>query len=162
MPISHWLGDNNDSHFKSITNTVRQALSHIQHKSNVDMIWWMQGESDNNPNHNAYFGQLQNLINKFRAQNWYDSSRYFLANETGWFVDANAGIRLAGQDNDANTDFSPSPLKFQSSFSNAQLRYLTGYNVAEPHFLRLDITSDKNQYNKKKASCEAFFLLKFF
>jgi len=106
------------------------------------MIWWMQGESDNNPNHNAYFGQLQNLINKFRAQNWYDSSRYFLANETGWFVDANAGIRLAGQDNDANTDFSPSPLKFQSSFSNAQLRYLTGYNVAEPHFLRLDITSE--------------------
>ncbi len=109
MAISHWLNDVDD-HFTTITNRVSSALAQLPNKSAVDMIWWMQGESDNHPDHQGYFAQLRRLVDLFRAQPWFDASRYFLANETGWFDNANRGIRLLATDSDNNTNYSANPV----------------------------------------------------
>lgn len=108
-PISHWI-DNVDSHFSSTSSKVTKALAALPYKSKVDMIWWMQGESDNHPNVDTYYGQLKSLIGRYRSQAWFDASRYFLANETGWFGYANKSIRLLASDTDVNTNYSANPV----------------------------------------------------
>ena len=66
----------------------------------------MQGESDNNPNLSTYFSQLTTVIQMFRSQGYFDSSKYFVANETGWSPYANDAIRMLRTDGDSNTDYS--------------------------------------------------------
>ncbi len=107
--ISYWL-NNVDSHFSSTSKKVDKALAQLPYKSHVDMIWWMQGESDNHPNYVDYSAQINRLIQLYRSEHWFDSSRYFLANETGWFGNANKAIRLLASDADINTNFSANPV----------------------------------------------------
>lgn len=108
-PISYWL-NNIDDHFSLTSKKVSDALAKLPNKSRVDMIWWMQGESDNHPNYLDYNAQINQLIQLYRSQSWFDSTRYFLANETGWFVNANKAIRLLASDADINTNFSANPV----------------------------------------------------
>ncbi len=108
-PISHWLNDV-DNHFSSTSEKVSNALAQLPNKRSVDMIWWMQGESDNHPNYYEYNAQIKRLIELYRSEPWFDSSRYFLANETGWFGNANKGIRLLASDDDINTNYSANPV----------------------------------------------------
>lgn len=112
QPISYWLNDT-DGHFSATSKKVSSALQQLPYKNKVDLIWWMQGESDNHPNYVDYNGQIKQLIGRYRSQPWFDSSRYFLANETGWFGNANKGIRLLADDGDNNTNYSANPVGIQ-------------------------------------------------
>jgi len=104
-PIDYWR-NNDDNHYQNISSTVTTALNALPGKYKVDMIWWMQGEADNDPDINRYYAKLTDLISTFRSETWFESTGYFLANETGWFEHANRAIRLLGTDGDAYTDFS--------------------------------------------------------
>ena len=70
----------------------------------------IRDRSDNHPNYLDYNVQINQLIQLYRSQSWFDSTRYFLANETGWFVNANKAIRLLASDADINTNFSANPV----------------------------------------------------
>lgn len=105
MPIDHWREDR-DSHYSKITEKVVAAINALPHKDKVDMIWWMQGEADNDQIVNRYFSKLTHLIKLFRNESWFSSNGYFLANETGWFSYANEAIRMLRQDGDPFSDFS--------------------------------------------------------
>lgn len=136
--ISHWLNDV-DGHFTTITNRVSSALAQLPNNNAVDMIWWMQGESDNHPDHQGYLAQLQRLVGLFRAQPWFDASRYFLANETGWFDNANRAIRLLASDNDSNTNYSANPV---SLYPNETLHITSESELAHFNETALRIIGD--------------------
>jgi len=103
--IDRWLFDQGGQ-FSNIRNTVNRAINALPARHQVDMIWWMQGESDNDPVVSRYFDQLKNLITKFRNETWFPHDGYFLANETGWSIYANKAIRMLGNDNNEYTDYS--------------------------------------------------------
>ncbi len=105
QPIRIW-NNNVNNYFSNIDNKVRNALNKLPGKNNVDMIWWMQGEADNDPDIYRYFGKVNNLMSKFHALPWYGPARYFLANETGWYPFVNNALALLRTDNNPNTDFS--------------------------------------------------------
>ena len=102
MPIDFW--DENGSHYPEILDTVNSALVELPNKNNVDLIWWMQGEADD-PKAYDYGAKLQSLIARFRSQYWFNSSGYFVANETYRF-DVNPIIRGLNTDGDPFTCFS--------------------------------------------------------
>lgn len=105
MPIDHWR-NNQDDHFTYISDRVTSALNALPSYYKVDMIWWMQGEADNDQNVNRYFYKLNDLIAKFRGESWFQTNGYFLANETGWFSYANEAIGRLKTDNNRFTDYS--------------------------------------------------------
>lgn len=105
MPIDHWR-HNRDNHFTEITDTVTAAINALPVKYQVDMIWWMQGEADNDQIVQRYFNKLQGLIAKFRNESWFAEDGYFLSNETGWFSYANQAIRMLRTDGSKFTDYS--------------------------------------------------------
>lgn len=105
MPINHWLHDVN-GHYSSILHKVPSALNALPGKYKIDMIWWMQGEADNDEIVDRYFLKLGNLINRFRSQNWFDNNGLFVANETRIHTYANEAIRRLATDGDDFTDFS--------------------------------------------------------
>lgn len=105
MQIDHWRY-NWDNHFTNISDKVTNALNALPASYKVDMIWWMQGEADNDQNPGRYFYKLNDLIAKFRNESWFQGNGYFLANETGWSPYANEAIRWLRTDNNQFTDFS--------------------------------------------------------
>ncbi len=105
MPIDFWRNDT-DGHYSYIANKVTNALNALPGKHQVDMIWWMQGEADNDQDVGRYIYKMNDLIGRFRSESWFLHDGYFLANETGWFPYANQAIRSLGHDGNAYTDFS--------------------------------------------------------
>lgn len=103
--INYWRYDL-DGHFSEIGNTVNSAINALPIRHQVDMIWWMQGEADNDQVVDRYFRKLNELITMFRGEAWFSTNGYFLANETGWFPYANQAIRLLRTDDDELTDYS--------------------------------------------------------
>jgi len=117
QPINYWR-HNDDNHYQDINSTVTAALNALPGRHSVDMIWWMQGEADNDQNIDRYFFKLSDLIDTFRSEAWFDSDGYFLANETGWFEFANQAIRLLRSDDDGYTDYSRGEDSFADRFPN--------------------------------------------
>ena len=105
MPINYWL-DDVDSHYTDILHKVPAALNALPGKFKIDMIWWMQGEADNDQIVDRYYLKLTDLINRFRSQNWFDNNGLFLANETRNHFYANEAIRRLATDFDDYTDYS--------------------------------------------------------
>ena len=105
MPIDHWRHDI-DGHYSEITQTVTDAINALPVKHQVDMIWWMQGEADNDQIISRYVYKLNDLIGMFRSESWFSGDGYFLANETGWSPYANRAIRTLGSDGNIFTDYS--------------------------------------------------------
>jgi hypothetical protein len=105
MPIDYWL-NNEDSHYSSILHKVNSALNALPHQYRVDMIWWMQGEADDDEIIDRYSLKLAELIRRFRSQNWFANNGLFLANETRIHTYANEAIRRLANDSDNFTDFS--------------------------------------------------------
>jgi len=105
MPIDHWRNDV-DGHYSSILQKVPTALNALPGKYKIDMIWWMQGEADDDQYVERYFYKLTDLINRFRSENWFDSDGFFLANETRTHLYANEAIRMLTADANPFTDFS--------------------------------------------------------
>ena len=97
--INFW--DEGKPAFPEIISRVNNALSALSHKSSLDMIWWMQGESDANAS-NYYREKFLNLISRFRQQRWFNSQALFVANETSIF-DVNQIFRELDFDNDSST-----------------------------------------------------------
>ena len=104
-PIDHWR-HNLEGHYSHIQNTVTNAINALPGRHQVDMIWWMQGEADNDQVIERYFSKLTDLIAKFRSESWFQWDGYFLANETGWSPYANQAIRLLAGDGSNYTDYS--------------------------------------------------------
>lgn len=105
MPINHWL-NNVENHYSEIDEKVTSAINALPGRHEVDMIWWMQGEADDDQIVNRYFWKLNDLINRFRSESWFSTDGYFLANETRKHFYANEAINLLRNDNDEFTDVS--------------------------------------------------------
>ena len=90
--------------YNEIKRRVESALNDLPSKSNVDLIWWMQGESDANAD-DFYRSELAALISGWRTEPWYSENHYFIANETVGF-DVNQIFRELRTDGDPYTDFS--------------------------------------------------------
>lgn len=105
MPINHWL-HNVDGHYSYISNKVTNAINALPGKHQIDMLWWMQGEADNDEIVSRYFYKLNQLIGMFRAESWFAYNGYFLANETRRFPFANEAIRMLRGDDSPYTDYS--------------------------------------------------------
>jgi len=117
MAIDHWRHDR-EGHYSQITNTVTEAINALPVKHQVDMIWWMQGEADDDQIVSRYFYKLKDLIAKFRSESWFSNTGYFLANETGWHLYANEAIRMLRTDNDAFTNYSRGEDSLADPFPN--------------------------------------------
>ncbi len=120
MNINHWLNNVEGHFYNDIEDTVNRALNGLPLKNKVDMIWWMQGEADNDPNIDYYFGKLKRLISMFRSRSWFDNQKYFLANETRGSNNANIAIRKLRTDGDPYSDYSRGEHK-----SNDQFPYIS-------------------------------------
>jgi len=105
MPIDYWR-HNENNYYNEISTKVNSALNTLPGKYKVDMIWWMQGEADNDEIVSRYVYKLKDLINRFRAESWFTHDGYFLANETRWHPYANEAIRQLRNDEDKFSDFS--------------------------------------------------------
>ena len=105
MSIDHWLSDQ-ESHYTNISEKVTAAINALPGRHEVDMIWWMQGEADNDQLLNRYFWKLNQLIALFRSEAWFSNDGYFLANETKQHVYANDAINMLRHDGNEFTDYS--------------------------------------------------------
>ncbi len=101
MSIKFW--DKSGKEFPSILKKVSLALAALPKKTNVDLIWWMQGEADD-PHAVDYFAKLRSLVERFRKSGWF-SDGYFVANETVG-SEVNSIIRRLNVDDDPLTCFS--------------------------------------------------------
>lgn len=90
--------------YNTIKQRVENALNELPSKSNVDLIWWMQGESDANAS-DFYRSELAALINSWRGEPWYGSDQYFIANETAYF-DVNRIFRELRSNSDPYSNYS--------------------------------------------------------
>ena len=132
-PIDYWRYDI-DGHYSSILRKVPVALNALPGRYKVDMIWWMQGEADDDQIVERYFNKLSDLINRFRIQSWFGVDGLFLANETRSHRHANEAIRMLATDADHYSDFSrgedstdlrfPSILPAGVHFNAASLRQI--------------------------------------
>lgn len=89
--------------YNTIKRRVESALNELPSKSSVDLIWWMQGESDANAD-DFYRRELAALINSWRTEPW-GADKYFIANETVGF-EVNRIFRELRTDGDPYTDYS--------------------------------------------------------
>lgn len=90
--------------YNTIKQRVESALNELPSKQDVDLIWWMQGESDGNAS-DFYRRELAALIDGWRTEPWYGDDNYFIANETkGYGV--NQIFRELRADDDQYTDYS--------------------------------------------------------
>ena len=103
--IAHWL-NNVNNHFDVVNNKVEAALQALANKSKIDMMWWMQGESNNRLPVDEYTSNLDTLIGEFRELSWFGNDKYFLANETRIAKTTNKSIRALRGNGDLNTDYS--------------------------------------------------------
>jgi len=93
-----------DEPYDMIKQRVENALNELPSKSNVDLIWWMQGESDDGAN-DFYRRELDALIDSWRGEPWYGSDQYFIANETAYY-DVNQIFRQLRSNGDQYTNYS--------------------------------------------------------
>lgn len=89
--------------YNTIKRRVESALNDLPSKSNVDLIWWMQGESDANAD-DFYRRELTALISSWRTEPW-GAEKYFIANETVGF-EVNRIFRELRTDGDPYTNYS--------------------------------------------------------
>jgi len=103
MPISWW--DRGSVEMLSIDSKVTAALDSLVDNPYVDFIAWSQGESDHQ-REDLWFIKLNDLINRFRETDWFDSSSgIFIAQETA-ASSVNERVRDLGEvDNDPLTDW---------------------------------------------------------
>ena len=90
--------------YNAINQRVVNALNELPSKFDVDLIWWMQGESDANAS-DFYRRELAALIDGWRTEPWYGSDNYFIANETVGY-EVNQIFRELRTDADQYTDYS--------------------------------------------------------
>ncbi len=118
--INKWIssGGGDTDHYNFIRSQVNSAISQVPSKNKLDMIAWIQGEADDG--RTEYFNDLSRLVNKFRDEYWFDSTKYFVASqlkpdnigavhphlgyERNWNT-ANDQIAKLGFDGDPMTDF---------------------------------------------------------
>ena len=93
-----------DAPYDAIKRRVEGALNELPSKSNVDLIWWMQGESDAEAS-DFYRSELAALINSWRGEPWYGPDQYFIANETAYYA-VNQIFRQLRSDGDPYTNYS--------------------------------------------------------
>jgi len=105
MQIDHWR-NNENNHYNDISDKVTSALNALPGRYQIDMIWWMQGEADDDQIVSRYFYKLSDLIGRFRSETWFSHDSYFLANETRLHPYANEAIRMLNSDSDSYSDFS--------------------------------------------------------
>ena len=117
--INYWLNDM-DGHFSAINSKVSQALGQLLYKNSIDLLWWMQGESDEGTGEDFHLNKIHQLVSNFRARWWFSINTYFLANETGWFPQVNRSIRRLGQDGDQYTDYSRGESRPGDEFTSVQ------------------------------------------
>lgn len=90
--------------YNTINQRVVSALNELPSKLDVDLIWWMQGESDADAS-DFYRRELAALINSWRTEPWYGVNNYFIANETVGY-EVNQIFRELRTDADQYTDYS--------------------------------------------------------
>lgn len=90
--------------YNTIAQRVVNALNELPSKVDVDLIWWMQGESDANAS-DFYRRELSALIDSWRTEPWYGAGNYFIANETVGY-EVNQIFRELRSDGDQYTDYS--------------------------------------------------------
>jgi len=100
--IHHWRYG--ATPYNTIKQRVENALNDIPHKYQLDLIWWMQGESDANAS-DYYRNRLNELLNNWRSEPWYGADKYFIANETISF-EVNQIFHELRNDDDPYTDYS--------------------------------------------------------
>jgi len=106
-PISEWFVPgvpNGPDYYLSVEDTATRALASLPNKNQVDMITWIQGESDDGRTN--YFNDLQSLINQFRGESWVDESGLFVASQLRPTLNTvNEQIAMLANDGDDTTDF---------------------------------------------------------
>lgn len=130
--------------YNTIKQRVESALNDLPSKSNVDLIWWMQGESDANAD-DFYRRELAALIDGWRTEPWYGSNNYFIANETVGF-DVNRIFHELRTNGDPYTDYSeatdlPTRHPGGDHFNSAAYRII-GNRVQKVYFDMRSATGD--------------------
>lgn len=101
-PIANW--DSDKEHYNTMIKTVNKAMAALPNKKTVDLVWWMQGESDARDTP-IYEEKLYNLLDRLRSHPWYGQDGYFIANETARY-EINKLFRRLDDDKDPRTCFS--------------------------------------------------------
>lgn len=142
-PIDYWLY-NKDSHVSYIRQKVVAGLNALPGKYKLDMIWWMQGESDNDQIVDRYYAKLNNLIHQFRGEPWFQNDGYFLANETRNSLYANKAIRQLDTDGNVFTASSRGENRSYDIFPTVSRESLTGVHFGAESLRKIgDIVADK-------------------
>ena len=118
--IQHW--DANSPFAQTVESKVLAALSAQGVKSKIDGIIWHQGETDwlingtsdadataaerSDPTYHPT--KLNALINQYRSENWFDSSKPFICGETKQ-APVNAHLTALNSDNDLTEGFTFDP-----------------------------------------------------
>ncbi len=128
--------------YNTIKQRVENALNDIPHKYQLDLIWWMQGESDANAS-DYYRNALGELVDNWRGEPWYGADKYFIANETIRF-EVNQIFRELRTNTDPFTDYSaaeglPSIQPNGAHFNSASYRVI-GNRVQQVYFNMLQAT----------------------
>ena len=125
-----------DEPYDMIKQRVENALNELPSKFNVDLIWWMQGESDDGAN-DFYRRELAALINSWRGESWYGSDQYFIANETAYY-DVNQIFRQLRSDGDQYTNYSEGEdlptIREGGDHFNSQAYRIIGNRVQQIYF----------------------------
>jgi len=129
--IHHWRYG--AAPYNAIKQRVENALNDIPHKFQLDLIWWMQGESDANAS-DYYRNTLNELINNWRSEPWYGNDKYFIANETIRF-EVNQIFQELRNNDDPYTDYSAAAglpsIKPNGNHFNSQSYRIIGNRVQQ-------------------------------
>lgn len=132
--IRYWR--HGDAPYDTIKKRVEHALNHLPSKYNVDLIWWMQGESDGDASE-FYERELAALINSWRGEPWYGSDQYFIANETAYYG-VNQIFRQLRSDGDQYTNYSEGEdlptIREGGDHFNSQAYRIIGNRVQQIYF----------------------------
>jgi len=96
MGINHW--DAEGHFFAQINTQVHAAINQMPHKSNIDGIFWHQGESDEGDQ--GYGQKLDQLIERFRIQSWFSHAKPFICGETAKFSVVNQQLMALNHNGD--------------------------------------------------------------
>ena len=111
--IDHWRPGNTG--MLRVQQKTLEAINALPHKAAIDGILWHQGETDwilrgtSDPDveqpaaANYYPLRLNNLIENFRQESWYDSDKPFICGETIQAVGVNTHLNSLNSDGDINT-----------------------------------------------------------
>ena len=111
--IDHWRPGNTG--MVRVQQKTLEAINALPHKAAIDGILWHQGETDwilegtsdpdvEQPAPVDYYPvRLNNLIENFRLESWYDSDTPFICGETIMAVGVNTHLNSLNSDGDVNT-----------------------------------------------------------